>query len=349
MRQTLAFANNLNAIERLLEYRDLPPEGAPSGGGAGAEGAGALLRGVEVEADPPPGWPSSGRLEFRGVVARYPAAAEPALRGLSLAAPPGLRTCVCGRTGAGKSTLTLVALRALAPEAGSVLLDGVDVSRVPRATLRRLVSLVPQEAVLFSGTVRDSLDPLRRHTEAECEAALEAVGVPGCASVRDQVDAGGAGLSVGQRQLLALARALLGRARLVLLDEATAHVDARTNERMQAVLRRHFEASTVVMVAHRIADALAADRVVVLDRGVNCEEGSPEELVARGASQSAFARLVAADQGGGPAAEAAGDEERSIVSSSSTVAPPAAEGIGGGVASPAAAVGGKAAEPLIFL
>lgn len=263
--------------------------------------ASSALRGVAVvvENDPPPGWPTAGRLEFSNVVARYSCAAEPALRGLSFEAPPGLRTCVCGRTGAGKSTLILVALRALPAEAGTVRIDGVDVSHVARAVLRARVSLVPQDAVLFSGAVRDSLDPLGMHSDAECEEALAAVEIPGCSSIRERVDPGGAGWSVGQRQLLALARALLSRARLVLLDEATAHVDARTNERMQAVLRHHFERSTVVMIAHRVSDALSADRVVVLDSGTACEVGAPGELLAKGLEGSAFARLVAADRGGG--------------------------------------------------
>jgi ATP-binding cassette subfamily C (CFTR/MRP) protein 10 len=314
------------AVERVLELAALlaqaetlpPAPAAPPGGGAPADAAAPPpTRALAAPGAPPPGWPAAGRVEFRGVWLRYASAgAAPvpwALRGLSLAAGAGARAGLVGRTGAGKSSALAALLRLAEISAGAVEVDGVDVRRVPLARLRRAVALVPQAPAVFSASVRENLDPYARASDAavvralrgarlwEALAAGVAAGEGGgggtaaekeAAVLRAPLGEGGLGLSHGQAQLLAAARALLARARVVALDEPAAAADPATAAALRAALAEGLAGATVLTVAHRLAEVRGCDAVVVVEAGRAAEAGAPAELARRPGSR--FAAMLAA-------------------------------------------------------
>jgi ABC-type multidrug transport system fused ATPase/permease subunit len=204
---------------------------------------------------------------------------------------------VCGRTGAGKSSLLAALLRLSEPERTGadggcgVIIDGLDIALVPLTRLRRAASVVSQEPVLYQGSVRTNLDPLGRSSDAACTAALAA-----CALGRLALDApvseSGGNLSVGERQLLCLARAVLRGTKIVYVDEATANVDPDTDALIQTALRSAFAGATIIAVAHRLSTILDYDAIAVLGDGRVLEHGPPAELATR--EGGAFAALLRA-------------------------------------------------------
>jgi ATP-binding cassette subfamily B protein len=230
----------------------------------------------------------AGDVEFRDVSFRYPGAAEAALRGVSLRVMPGETIALVGETGAGKSTLIKLVARFQDPSAGQVFVDGVDVRRYDPVRYRQRLGVVPQEGHLFTGDIAANVRYARPSaTDAEVEEAVRAVGaLPMVASLhngfRQQVGERGQTLSVGQRQLVALARAELAQPGLLLLDEATAALDPATEAVVLAARERLAGPRTTFVVAHRLETAARADRVVVLSRGRIVESGSHAELLARG-------------------------------------------------------------------
>ena len=326
VRQSVELENAMLSVERLLLYTKIETEdveteaetesGAGAGAGAG-EGAGASAG--TGAAFPGADWPRTGAIELRDVWMRYrrdgesvaaPAAERGAggprfaLRGVSLVVPAGSRLGIVGRTGAGKSSLLAALLRLSEPERGAagdcgVLLDGVDVARVPLTRLRRATSVVAQEPVLYEGSVRSNLDPFSRCSDAECRAALEACALGGLALATPVAESGHS-LSVGQRQLLCLARAVLRRSRVVYVDEATANVDPDTDALIQVALRSAFRDSTIVCVAHRLSTLMDYDSIAVLGDGRVVEVGTPQELAAReGGAFAALLREAEAKEGPG--------------------------------------------------
>ncbi|HEX2296966.1 MAG TPA: ABC transporter ATP-binding protein, partial [Pseudonocardiaceae bacterium] len=238
-----------------------------------------------------------GEVELRDVTFRYPGAPEPALDGVSLHIAPGETVALVGATGAGKSTLVKLLARFYDPVAGTVLIDGVDVRRYQPAELHRRLGVVPQEAHLFRGDVAANIGYGRPQARpAEVEAAARRVGaVEAVAALphgfRHPVGERGQGLSAGQRQLLALARAELVEPDLLLLDEATAALDPASEQVVLAAADRVTAQRTTVVIAHRLATAASADRIVVLDGGRIVEQGGHPELLAAGGY---YARLWAA-------------------------------------------------------
>ena len=263
-----------NALERADEYAGLPRERADGRA-------------------PPPGWPAKGRVAFEAVELAYASAPDaPALRGVSFAVDGGERLGVCGRTGAGKSSLVAALFRLVEPAGGRVLVDGVDVAALRLADLRGSLSLIPQEPTLFRGSVRANLDPFGARSDAEIAAALARV-----AFRRSDLDAAvddrGANFSAGEQQLLCLARAVLRRSRILVLDEATASVDEGADARIQAALRGDdLAATTLLVIAHRLATIADFDKVAVLARGALVECDAPGALL--GDPGSAFYDLCAA-------------------------------------------------------
>ena len=233
-------------------------------------------------AAPPDGWPTRGRVAFRGVALRYRPGLPRALDGLTLEAAPGSSLGVVGRTGAGKSTLA-VALFRLAPlDGGAVLVDGVDLATLKLADARqRAAQIIPQDPVLFSGTLRDTLDPFGAHADDDVRRALGLVLKSRALGLDAPVVDGGANFSVGERQLLAIARALLSRPKVLLMDEATSSVDGETDASIQTMLRElpQLKETTIISVAHRLNTIIDYDNIAVLHDGRCVEFGSPNDLL----------------------------------------------------------------------
>ena len=233
-------------------------------------------------AAPPESWPAKGKVEFADVTLRYRPGLPPALKHLTLTVDAGANLGVVGRTGAGKSTLA-VALFRLAPlDGGRVLVDGVDLASLKLADARqRAAQIIPQDPVLFSGTLRNCLDPFGTHGDGEVATALGLVLRDRAPPLDAAVVDGGANYSVGERQLLAIARALLRRPKVLVMDEATSSVDGGTDAEIQAMLRElpQLAATTVISVAHRLHTIIDYDAIAVLDDGACVELGSPHDLL----------------------------------------------------------------------
>jgi ABC-type multidrug transport system fused ATPase/permease subunit len=213
---------------------------------------------------------------------RYRATLEPALKGISFQVQGGEKVGVCGRTGSGKSSL-IVALLRLTEFEGRIEVDGVNLQEIGLHVLRHRISMIPQDPVLFLASLRANIDPLGA-AEGD-EALMNALNLVRLGNEVQQlggldymVQEGGSNFSVGQRQLMCLARAVLHRSRLVLLDEATANVDHQTDETIQLTIRQEFASSTVLTIAHRLNTILDNDRILVLQDGQVGEFGTPQDL-----------------------------------------------------------------------
>lgn len=285
LRQASRAENSLNAVERVGTYIDLPSE-AP---------------GMVESNRPPPAWPSSGSIKFEDVVLRYRPELPPVLHGLSFTVSPSEKVGIVGRTGAGKSSMLNALFRIVELERGKISIDGCDVSKFGLTDLRKVLSIIPQSPVLFSGTVRFNLDPFNEHTDADLWEALERAHLKDVIrknsfGLAAEVSEGGENFSVGQRQLLSLARALLRRSKILVLDEATAAVDVRTDALIQRTIREEFKSCSMLIIAHRLNTIIDCDRILVLDAGQVLEHDTPEALLLR--EDSAFSSMV---QSTGPA------------------------------------------------
>jgi len=201
---------------------------------------------------------------------------------------------VVGRTGAGKSSLSVALFRLVELAAGSITIDGVDISSLGLAMLRRAMTIIQQDAMLFAGTIRSNLDPIGTHSDEALDAALRTVDfvrhAGGEATLDTNVAEGGANLSAGTRQLLGVAGALLRHSRIVMLDEATASIDFTTDATIQRVVRKSFDAATILTIAHRLDTVIDYDDVIVMSHGVAAECGAPAQLLRN--EGSLFSALV---------------------------------------------------------
>ncbi|KAJ4703004.1 ABC transporter C family member 2-like [Melia azedarach] len=284
-RQASRAENSLNAVERVGTYIDLPSE-APA---------------IVESYRPAPAWPSSGSIKFEDVVLRYRPELPPVLHGLSFIVSPSEKVGIVGRTGAGKSSMLNALFRIVELERGKISIDRCDVAKFGLTDLRKVLSVIPQSPVLFSGTVRSNLDPFSEHNDADLwegleRAHLKDVITKNSLGLDAEVSEGGENFSVGQRQLLSLARALLRRSKILVLDEATAAVDVRTDALIQRTIREEFKSCTMLIIAHRLNTIIDSDRILVLDAGQVLEYDTPEALLMK--EESAFARMV---QSTGPA------------------------------------------------
>ncbi|KAF6835949.1 ABC multidrug transporter [Colletotrichum plurivorum] len=230
----------------------------------------------------PENWPSSGLIEVKDVSAAYRQESRPVLRNVSLTIRPNQKIGICGRTGSGKSSFILALLRLVEYQSGTIYIDGIDLSQIPRVTLRDRLNALPQDPVTIGGTVRLNLAPEAPHLSDDLLiASLQKVKLWDLVQERGGLDAelGDVNLSRGQQQLFCLARAMLSRSRVVLLDEATSSLDRQTDEDVQRVLREEFGDCTVITVAHRLETIVDGDVVVVMDGGEVVEVGAPRELL----------------------------------------------------------------------
>uniref|UniRef100_A0A673JHB0 ATP-binding cassette sub-family C member 10 n=1 Tax=Sinocyclocheilus rhinocerous TaxID=307959 RepID=A0A673JHB0_9TELE len=239
-------------------------------------------------------WPEKGRVEFVGAVLVYRPGLPNALDGVSLEVLPGERVGIVGRTGSGKSSLFLAVFRMVELNQGQILLDGVDISSVRLSNLRSRLAIIPQDPFLFSSTVRENLDPHGRHPDFRLLDALEQCHlgdvVQRIGGLDSEVGERGKSLSVGQRQLLCLARALLTEANILCIDEATASVDHKTDMLLQKTIREKFKDKTVLTIAHRLNTIMDSDRVLVMHAGKVVEFDSPAALCQR--EDSVFQKLL---------------------------------------------------------
>ncbi|EGE01692.1 canalicular multispecific organic anion transporter 1 [Trichophyton equinum CBS 127.97] len=298
----------MNSVERVFEYSDLEIENQDG-------------------LDAPAAWPTEGRLEVSDLVVAYAPELPPVLKGLSFTVEKNQRVGIVGRTGAGKSSLTLALFRFLEAREGSIHIDGIDVSKIKLAHLRSRLAIIPQDPVLFSGTIRSNLDPFDEYSDSELQSALErvhlvppadqmssisSIGAPETPAesgistptavessasstlasragtninifrnLKSSISEGGLNLSQGQRQLLCLARAIVSRPKIMVLDEATSAVDMDTDALIQQSIRSEFgrNSTTVLVIAHRLSTIADFDRILVLDAGKAVEFGTPKDLM----------------------------------------------------------------------
>lgn len=235
----------------------------------------------------------TGRVEFVGVSLRYSLFSEIVLRDISFSIEAREKIGIVGRTGAGKSSIISLLFR-LYPFEGFVMIDGQDTKQLEIDSLRRSISIIPQDPVLFSGTLRHNLDPLNEYSDSEIILALNAVQLrhlitSNSLGLEMDVNEAGSNFSVGQRQLICLARAILRRNKLLVLDEASANVDSETDALIQRKIREEFCECTVITVAHRLSTIVDSDRIMVMERGAIREFGRPRELLEAG---GLFASMV---------------------------------------------------------
>ncbi|XP_042361797.1 multidrug resistance-associated protein 1 isoform X2 [Plectropomus leopardus] len=261
---------NIVAVERVKEYSDAEKE-------------------AEWKHEPssvPQGWPTDGCIDFRGFGLRYRQDLDLAIRNITININKGEKVGIVGRTGAGKSSLTLGLFRIIEAAEGHILIDGLDIAKLGLHELRSRITIIPQDPVLFSGSLRMNLDPFDSYSDEEIWRALEyshlksfVSGLPD--KLNHECSEGGENLSVGQRQLLCLARALLRKTKILVLDEATAAVDMETDNLIQSTIRSQFEDCTVLTIAHRLNTIMDYTRVLVLEKGEMAEFDFPSNLIAQ--------------------------------------------------------------------
>ncbi|KAG0794583.1 hypothetical protein G6F22_005317 [Rhizopus arrhizus] len=291
IRQYTQVEMNLNSVERIQEYLEIEQE-AP-----------AIIEGHR----PPAAWPTTGSIEVKELEVRYAPELDPVLHGISFSTRPHEKIGIVGRTGSGKSTMGLSFFRFLEASKGSIIIDGIDVATIGLEDLRSRLTIIPQDAVLFDGTIRSNLDPFDEHSDEAVWESLERAHLanpsdrtkhlPGSndsssnsvdvdegfsssiTNLTQKVSEGGNNFSQGQRQLICLARALLRNSKVIIMDEATASVDFETDTKIQTTIREEFDNSTLLCIAHRLRTIIDYDRILVLDQGKIVEYDTPYNLL----------------------------------------------------------------------
>nr|XP_010972726.1 canalicular multispecific organic anion transporter 1 isoform X1 [Camelus dromedarius] len=267
VRMTSEIETNIVAVERINEYIKVENE-AP----------------WVTDKRPPEGWPSKGEIQFSNYQVRYRPELDLVLRGITCEIKSAEKIGVVGRTGAGKSSLTNSLFRILEAAGGQITIDGVDIASIGLHDLREKLTIIPQDPILFSGSLRMNLDPFNNYSDEEIWKALELAHLKSFVAglqlgLSHEVTEGGDNLSIGQRQLLCLARALLRKSKILIMDEATAAVDIETDQLIQTTIQNEFSHCTTITIAHRLHTIMDSDKVMVLDQGKIVEYGNPEELL----------------------------------------------------------------------
>ncbi|CAF3726393.1 unnamed protein product [Rotaria sp. Silwood1] len=274
VRQLTEAQNLMISVERIDEYARLPQE----------EDNGSSKRLIKTPTD----WPDRGAIEFRNYSLRYRSNLEPTLKNINLAIKPCEKVGIIGRTGAGKSSLFQGLLRLVDRSIvdGEILIDDIDISRITLNHLRSHISVIPQQFVLFAGTLRSNIDPLDVYSDAQCWTALEAVQMKAMASNHPAgllmpVTESGSNLSIGQCQLICLCRAILRPSRILLIDEATANIDNESDRKLQLIIADVAKNRTVLTIAHRLNTVTNSDRLLALDNGMVVDFDVPDKVLVR--------------------------------------------------------------------
>ncbi|KAE8442444.1 hypothetical protein EG329_003345 [Mollisiaceae sp. DMI_Dod_QoI] len=276
VRQLAEVENGMNATERLHYYGTQLEEEAP-------------LHTIDVRKS----WPESGEIIFNDVQMRYREGLPLVLSGLSMHVKGGERIGIVGRTGAGKSSIMSTLFRLVELSGGSITIDSLDISTIGLHDLRSRLAIIPQDPTLFKGTIRSNLDPFNEHTDLELWSALRQSDLitaeanlddksPGRIHLDGIVEDEGLNFSLGQRQLMALARALVRGSQIIVCDEATSSVDMETDEKIQRTIATGFKGKTLLCIAHRLKTIINYDRICVMDQGKIAELDTPKALYERG-------------------------------------------------------------------
>ncbi|KAK8630776.1 hypothetical protein V6N13_079552 [Hibiscus sabdariffa] len=270
--------NRMVSVERIKQFSSIQPEATWH----------------KEDCLPPPNWPAHGNVEIKELQVRYRSNTPLVLKGITLSINGGEKIGVVGRTGSGKSTLIQVLFRVVEPTEGKIIIDGIDICKLGLHDLRSRFGIIPQEPVLFEGTVRSNIDPAGQFSDEEIWKSLDRCQLKDVvASKPGKLDSlvvdNGDNWSVGQRQLLCLGRVMLKRSRLLFMDEATASVDSQTDATVQKIIREEFAACTIISIAHRIPTVMDCDKVLVVDAGKTKEFDKPSRLLER---PTVFAALV---------------------------------------------------------
>ncbi|XP_015521892.2 ATP-binding cassette sub-family C member 5 isoform X1 [Neodiprion lecontei] len=246
---------------------------------------------------PPANWPSAAVIKFQNISMSYGEGAPLILKNVSFTVNSGEKIGIVGRTGSGKSSLTVALFRLVELAKGKIEIDDIDISKISLDRLRTKLSIIPQDPTLFSGTIRSNLDPFKVHTDAEIWTALEKTKLKNrVQSISGHLDAsvgfGGDNLSVGERQLLCLTRALLRDTKILVLDEATAAVDPETELAVQSTIQQEFSECTILTIAHRLQTVLSLNRVLIMNDGKVLEFDTPSNLLSDESSE--FSKMIAA-------------------------------------------------------
>ncbi|GFN81907.1 multidrug resistance-associated protein 4 [Plakobranchus ocellatus] len=271
VRQSTEMENQMISVERVIQYTCLPME--------------ADLESTPDKKPPPP-WPTYGSIHAKDVSLQYSSTGPYAVKNLSFDIRAAEKIGIVGRTGAGKSSLITTLFRMVEPQ-GTLLIDGINIHNIGLHDLRGAISIIPQDPVLFTGSVRKNLDPFQEYSDDVLWKALEEVQLKDAVSANNEglymeVNEGGSNFSAGQRQLMCLARAVLGHTRILMIDEATANVDPITDELIQQTIRTKFKQCTVLTIAHRLHTIIDSDRIMVLDAGEIVEMDTPMALLSKG-------------------------------------------------------------------
>ncbi|RKP21464.1 P-loop containing nucleoside triphosphate hydrolase protein [Rozella allomycis CSF55] len=268
-RQLAEVENLMTCIERMLVYTKLPQENWTS----------------ESNIQPPPNWPQNGQIEFNNMSLSYPESKSPALSNINCIIKSKQKVGIVGTTGAGKSSFVTSLFRFIesTPE-NSISIDNIPIQKIDLKTLRQSLSIIPQESFLFKGTVRQNLDPFNLETDSNLWRVLQLVQLEKLIKsfpnkLDQEIHENGSNLSIGERQLICLARAILRKPKILIMDEATANIDSTTSNLIQNCIHQEFANCTVLTIAHRLKTVMHCDLILVLDKGQIVESGSPSALL----------------------------------------------------------------------